>query len=269
MRSKLITVGLMVVTMLLGACSTPKNVAYFQDVKPGDVITPEQVLDIRVRPDDKLSIMVSTPDKELAQLFNLGAGMGGSSSMMMGGGNRGGMAYTVDSNGDINFPTLGKLHVEGMTREELVNFITAELEGRSLVKDPIVIVNFNNACFYTLGAIGNGQKDIERDHINIIDAIAMSGDISLNGERQKVMVLREQPGGARKVYEVDFTDLAALAKSPVYYIQQNDIIYVEPNDMTKRNTTPMGNQAYTPNYWFGIISFGISMSTLAITLLKK
>ena len=86
--------------------------------------------------------------------------------------------------------------------------------------------------------------------------------------RQNVTVMREGPDGQQTVYKVDLTDMNQLSQSPVYYMQQNDVIYVEPNDKAKRNTTPNGNSPYTPAFWFSIASFALTIGTLVISLTK-
>ena len=134
---------LLTVTLLLGSCATPK-VAYFTDLKPG---TAEQVLnslEIRVRPEDKVSILVNSKDPLLMDLFNLpiisrqiGTKSGTSN-------NQGISGYTINKNGDIDFPVLGNIHVAGMTREEIASYIKEELVSKNLVKDPVVTVEFMN-----------------------------------------------------------------------------------------------------------------------------
>ena len=96
----------------------------------------------------------------------------------------------------------------------------------------------------------------------------MAGDIAPDGMRQNVIVMREGENGRQTVYKVDLTDMKLLAQSPVYYIQQNDVIYVEPNDKAKRNTTPNGNSAFTPSFWISIGSAAITVASLIISLSK-
>lgn len=266
------------VMLAVSSCTTPRNIAYFQDVTPGEVITPAERLNIKVRPDDKLSIVVSTPDPALTSLFNLvtstnsiGSGSGSGStigSSATGGGGQTSL-YTVDPKGFINFPVLGRLHVAGMSSFQLANFIESELKNRELVKDPIVTVDYANAGISVLGEVGSpGRIEFNRDYVTIIEAIAAAGDLRPDGQRENVMVLRAGPDGKQKVYRVNLTDMKELAASPVYYIQQNDVIYVEPNDKAKRNTTPNGNSAYTPSFWISIASFAITIGTLIISLTR-
>lgn len=265
--------------LLLAAasCSTPKDIAYFQDVTHGEMIQPLERNDIKVRPEDKLSIVVSTQDPALSSMFNLvttqnrigssgsGGTLGGSSS----GGSGQTSLYTVDPDGDINFPVLGRLHVAGMNRTQLAKYIESEIKSRELVKDPIVTVDYANTGISVLGEVKSpGRVEFNKDHLTIVEAIAMAGDVAPDGMRQNVTVMREGENGRQTVYKVDLTDMKQLAQSPVYYMQQNDVIYVEPNDKAKRNTTPNGNSPFTPAFWFSIASFAMTIGTLVISLTK-
>ena len=155
-----------------------------------------------------------------------GSGTGGT-----GGSSQGVSAYTVDTNGEIDFPVLGKLYVAGMKREEIAEFIKDELIKDNLVKDPIVTVEFVNLCVSVLGEVNSpGRFSIDRDRLTVLDALSMAGDLTIYGNRTKVMVLRQE-GGVQRVYGIDLTSGADVYDSPAYYLQQNDVVYVEPNSM--------------------------------------
>ncbi len=277
MRIKLITTGVIAATLLLGSCSTPKNITYFQDAVQGEIVNPLKPLEVRVKPEDKLSIMVNTPDPALSTLFNLIQVQNRLSSTTSGTKISGGSSsnsgqtsmYTVDPQGDINFPVLGKLHVAGMTRFEVGTYIENELVNRNLVKDPIVTVEFGNTGITVLGEVKSpGRLEFNKDHLLFTDAIAMAGDLTANGKREDILVLREESDGSQKAYRVNLLDIDALAASPVYYLQQNDVIYVEPNDKIKRSTTPTGDTPFTPTFWMSVGSFGLTIATLIISLTK-
>lgn len=262
--------------LLTASCSTPKNITYFQDVVSGTVIDPAQQLEIKVKPEDKLSIMVSTQDPTLSSLFNLvqtQTRLGNSGTTTVGSASNANDGrtsfYTVNKYGDINFPVLGELHIGGMTRFEVAEFIENELKESDLVKDPIVTVEFANTGLSVLGEVANpGRYEFNKDRLNVIDAIAMAGDLTPNGERENIIVLRENNDGKRVVYRIDLTNMASVAGSPAFYLQQNDIIYVEPNDKKKRDTTASGNTVFSPSFWVTLGSLGISVATLIITLTK-
>lgn len=255
------------------SCSTPKNVVYFPDLTNGSTIQAERILDIRVRPEDKLSIMVSTQDPSMSGLFNLvstqnqvGIGTGENTASA----SRGQVSYyTVDSRGDIIFPIVGKIHVAGFTREQVAATIVDELTRDDLVKDPIVTVEFANSGISVMGEVKSpGRYEFNKDHLTIVEAIAMAGDLTINGVRDNILVLRKDGAGKQTAYRVNLLDSRELAASPVYYLQQDDVIYVEPNDKKVRETTPNGNTPYTPAFWVSLGSFAITIATLIITLAK-
>lgn len=259
--------------MLLASCTTPKNITYFQDVTQGTIIDPAQKLNIRVKPEDKLSIIVTTQDPSLSTLFNLvqtPSRLGSTSTTTVGAqaSNDGSTSfYTVDKAGDINFPVLGKLHIGGMTRMEVASFIENKLIDNHLVKDPIVTVEYANTGVSIIGEVTRpGRYEFNKDHLNILDAIAMAGDLTNLGKRENVIVFREIEDGKRQAYIIDLTDMASISRSPVFDLQQNDVIYVEPNDKKKRETTASGNSAFNPSFWVSIGSLGITIATLIITL---
>lgn len=264
--------------MLLGSCSTPKNITYFPDLTTGSIVQAEQLLDIRVKPEDKLSIIVNTQDPALTAMFNLASAQirinsSTSSTREIGNDGISGTSqisyYTVDSKGDIEFPLLGKIHIAGLTREQVAEKIAKDLIKADLVKDPIVIVEFANTGISVLGQVKNpGRYEFNKDRLTIIDGIAMAGDLTMNGVRENILVMRNIGDGKREAYRVNLLDAQELASSPAFYLQQDDMIYVEPNDKIKRETTPNGNTPYTPSFWVSIGSFAVTIATLIITLAR-
>lgn len=266
------SLSILFITFVLTGCHTPKDVAYFQDISDEKIIIPSTG-EIKIAPNDKLTILVKTMDPTLSALFNLSTTTervgGESSALSTGTGNlrsnsttgTGLSKYTVSPEGTIDFPVLGTLKVAGMTRNELAGFIKGELMGRDLAKDPVVTVEFVNMGVSLMGEITRpGRYDINQDKINILEAISMAGDLTLQGQRENVAVLRETNGEV-KTYRVDLTNYKELTQSPVYYLQQGDIIYVEPNDMRKRQTTTNGNNIYTTGFWISVASLLTSITT--------
>ena len=277
MRIRFIASGVVCAALMLGSCSTPKNITYFQDVADGATVAPQQQLDIRVRPEDKLSIIVTTQDPALSNLFNLvqmqtrlGNATSAATASTYNSNNDGKTSYyTVDAQGDINFPVIGRLHIGGMRRYEVAGFIERQLVERDLVQDPVVTVEFINTGISVIGEVTRaGRYEFNKDRVTLLDALAMAGDISINGVRDNVLVIRESPGGTQQTYRVDLTDMASVAASPAYYLQQNDVVYVEPNDKRKRDTTSSGNSAYSPSFWVSVGSLGLTVATLITTLSK-
>lgn len=265
---KLIPKLSLLLLILLVSCKTPKNIDYFQDVQTGTIITTANINDIKIQPEDKLSIVVSTQDPALSSLFNLtNTQMAPTAVSSYAQGGNEASYYTVSPNGDINFPVLGKLHIAGMTRSQLASFIENKLIQEELVQQPIVTVEFVNTGISVLGEVSSpGLYSFNKDHMTIIDAIAVAGDLTMNGRREDILVMRKNSQGVQEGYRVDLTNMQELANSPVYYLQQDDIIYVEPNNKAKRETTPIGNSSYTPAFWISLLSAVTTITTLVLTL---
>ncbi len=240
----------------LGACSAPKNVSYFQDLTETVMPVPAAI-QTKVEPADKLSIIVKSKDPKLVNLFNLtlpGDRVGDGYSQ-----------FTVTPEGTIDFPVLGTLKVEGMTRSELAAFIKGELMGRDLVKDPVVTVEFLNAGFSVMGEVNHpGRFSFNKDQLTLLDALSMAGDLGIQGQRENVAVVRHEKDGVH-TYRVDLTNFSELSKSPVYYVRQDDIIYVEPNGVKKRQTTVNGNNIISASFWVSIASL---LTTVAVLVFK-
>ena len=164
--------------------------------------------------------------------------------------------------GTIDFPVLGKLKIEGMTRSELAGFIKGELMGKELVKDPVVTVEFLNTGFSVMGEVNNaGRFDINKDQLNILEALSLAGDLTIQGQRENVAVVRTDRDGVH-TYRVDLTNFVELTKSPAYYIKQGDVIYVEPNGVRKRQATVNGNNVLSASFWVSVASLLTSVAVL-------
>lgn len=265
--------GAMAAVIMTTSCSSKKQITYFQDLKPGQESVIANLSPIKLQPNDKVSIVVSTGDSRLNSLFNLpvartSISQGNSNGKVSSGGSESTSPYTLDSQGDINFPVLGKLHVAGMTREELAEYIRRELISRDLAKNPIVTVEYLNLSVTVLGEVGHpGRFAIDREDYTILDALSAAGDLTIFGQRDNIRVLREE-NGVQRVYDVNLNSGLNLTQSPVYYLQQNDVIYVEPNGTKARQSTPNGNSALTPSFWISIASFAASITTVIISISK-
>lgn len=227
------------------SCSAPSQVTYFQDLRPGE--SEQKVVaatEIKVRPGDKLSIIVNSRDPQLTQLFNLPyvgqqIGQGAVTANNTTNSSQGVSGYTVDEEGMIDFPVLGKIEIAGKNREEIAAFIKGELLAKNLVKDPVVTVEYMNLCISVLGEVTKpGRYSIDRDKVTVLDAISMAGDLTIYGKREKVLVLREEEG-VQHVYGINLCSAEHLYTSPVYYLRQNDVVYVEPNNVRARQATVM------------------------------
>ena len=254
--------------LLLSSCGSSQQVVYFQDMQPGEseIVLPEAQA-ITVRPEDKISIIVNSRDPQLTDLFNLPyvsrqLGQSLRTSGITVSSNQGVSAYTVDADGEIDFPVLGKIYVAGMKREEIAECIKNELIKENLVKDPVVTVEFANLCISVLGEVNNpGRFSIDRDRLTILDALSMAGDLTIYGNRFKVMVLRQE-GDVQRVYGLDLTSGEHIYTSPAYYLQQNDVVYVEPNAVKARQSTVNGNNVRSTSFWISLASLLTSVAIL-------
>lgn len=277
---KKIIAGLLLCIVMTG-CKVPQKVAYFQDTDTNTIVDLAESKQITVKPGDRISIVVKSKDPAISDLFNLpvySSRIGTGGSQISGdvklrsysGPNSETLAsYTVDSKGDIDFPVLGMLHIEGMTRAELSGYIKGELMGRDLVKDPTVIVDFLSTGVDVLGEVKNpGRYDINKDNITILEAISLAGDLNITGQRENVKVIRTE-NGKLHTYKIDLTDSKSVASSPVYYLQQGDVVYVEPTDMQKRATTVNGNNALSVGFWISVASLLTSVVTTLAVFINK
>ena len=252
--------------LVLVACSTSEEISDFQDLRPGESeLTLAAPMEIKIQPKDKLSILVNSQDLRLTNLFNLpivSQQVGQESSS---GTNRGVSGYTVDSKGDIDFPVLGGLHVQGMTREEVAVYIKKELQSHDLIKDPVVTVEFMNLSVNVMGEVNRpGRYNIDKDHLTILDALSQAGDLTIYGKREKALVLRNE-NGTQRVYGINLCSADHLYSSPVYYLQQNDVVYVEPNDTKARQSTVNGNNVRSTSFWISLASL---LTTISVLIFK-
>ena len=175
------------------------------------------------------------------------------------------LGYLVDTNGDIDFPILGKLHVAGLTRLQLTDMIKQRLIDEDLIKDPIVTVQFLNYKVSVMGEVNRpGSFNISGDRITLLEALSMAGDLTIYGRRDRVAVIREKDG-KRTILMHDLRS-SDIFNSPCYYLQQNDIVYVEPNK-AKAGQSEI-NQNKSVGVWLSAASILVSIVSLIVTLTK-
>ena len=248
--------------LALASCSTPYNVAYFQDMPIDQEVKITEPKSIALKPGDQVSILVSCRDQALSSLFslystyNVGDASGGGSYSS----NYRTSNYFVGADGGIDFPVLGRLHVEGLSREELQQYIKEKIQEQNLVKDPVVTVEFQNLFVTMIGATGHvGRIQIDRDQFTLLDAISQAGDLELAGQRENVRIIRQTGLNTREAYEINMCSAEELYNSPAYYLQQNDVIYVEPNNKVKRTTTEYGSSMVNYTFWVGIVTSALTL----------
>ena len=249
--------------ILFSACNSTKEVVYLQDVVPLKQQDIERKYEVFIHEDDLLSIMVNSKDPELALPFNMPLityQIGSESS-----GQQRVLGYLVDTNGDIDFPILGKLHVAGLSRLELRDLIKEKLISGDYIKDPVVTVQFLNYKVSVMGEVARpGSFTITGDRITLLEALSMAGDLTIYGRRDRVAVIREE-NGKRTIL---FHDLRSsdIFTSPCYYLQQNDIVYVEPNK-AKAGQRDI-NQNNSVSVWLSAASVLAAVASLLVTVFK-
>ena len=264
MKKVLLIIAVIIVAVT--SCTTP-NVTYFNDMKNSQNEAIKHVLDIRLRPDDKLTIVVKSQDQRLSELFNLTiystriSGSSGSSQYMS--------SYTIDSQGNIDFPVLGKLHLAGMKREEVAELIKDELINRKQINDPHVTVEYTNLSVDVMGEVNKpGRYSFDRDHITLLDALSMAGDLTIFGQRDSVKVIRTNGYTDQTTYVVNLLRADDLYASPAFYLQQNDVVYVAPNDYRARQSTINANNVRSTSFWISIASLAASVTSVIYMIVK-
>lgn len=248
--------------MSLASCKTPEKMIYLEDLQEEQVLEMPAPQPVKIEPNDKLTIIVSSQNPEITAPFNLPLATSVAGVAGQGGYNQSIMAYTVNTDGNIDFPMLGQIHAEGLTRQQLADEIKQKLVRDNLLADPVVTVEFLNLTYSVSGEVQQpGRFNLDREGITVLDALARSGDITLFGRRTNVKVLRQE-NGKQTLYVLDLTKGKELTNSPAFYIKQNDIIYVTPSDMRLRQSTVNGNNALSISFWVSLASVLASIAVL-------
>lgn len=248
-----ICLTLSAVMLLLNSCVTTKQVAYLQDMEHGTQIELENKFEAVISPYDELTIAVSCSDIELAKPFNLNV------KEIIGGTNN--IGYLVDQQGNIDFPVLGSIHVAGMTRLELQEYISEHLIKDGYLSDPFVLVRFQNFKIFFLGSNGGKAISIDNERCTFLEALALSGDLNVFTNRQKIAVMREVDGKMVMRY-LDPRD-SKVFEDPFYMLQQNDFIITR--DRPYKNFMESTSQVLT---MVGYISSFASLITAMILLAR-
>lgn len=254
------------VLLLLVSCQSAKQVPYLQNVDeiPADVLAkatyvPEQIL----MPGDLLDITVMATDRVSVQPFNrrvvdLSKSSGALTSDELN-------FYLVDNSGYIDMPVLGRIYVQGMTKSELENYIREEIYPKYIHEVPAVTVRFENFRISVTGDVARpGSFIVPNERVNVLEAIAMAGDLNITGRRDNVLLVRVNADGSRTTARLDLTD-KDLILSPYFYLQQNDVLYVEPNISKARSSTVVPP---TASLAISIIGSALSVASLIMTILN-
>lgn len=213
----------LLVFVMFASCVSKKDMVYFQNDEIDQTKVSNSYKTI-IKPDDLLQITVTALDTKAAQPFNL-ASVTYDTTTQSGGAQQ--LNYLVDTNGGIDFPVLGKLYVGGLTRDELIAFLKSKLTP-DYILNPNINIRIANFKVTVLGDVKQpGSYNIPNERITILEAIGLAGDLNISAERNNILVQREE-GGKKIQYRVDLLS-KNIFTSPVYYLQQNDVVYIEPN----------------------------------------
>jgi len=237
--------------LLFSSCGARREIVYFQ--------TPEELTSSfeqhipKIQPSDQLAIVISGPDPTAVAPFN------GVSNMQTNATTPNispyHPTYTVDGEGNIELPLIGKVKVSGLTRSEAIDLLKSKIS--KYVVNPGVNINFTNFRISVLGEVTRpGSFIIPTERVTLLDALGMAGDLTIKGKRENVLVVREVDG-IKQTHRVDLTTESAL-NSPVYYLAQNDVIYVEPN------SAQITASKFTPNYSLWISMAGVIISVISV-----
>ena len=257
---------LLALPLLVASCTSYKNVPYLQN--PEAVNDFEETLplyDAKIMPKDLLSITVNTTDPKAATPFNLTVqtpinaaltNISTTTQPTM-------QQYLVNNKGEIDFPVIGRLEVGGLTKNEAEDLIRERLKPY-LKESPIVTVRMANYKISVLGEVARpGSFTIGNEKVNVLEALAMAGDMTIYGLRDNVKLIREDESGKRKIINLDLNN-AGIVTSPYYYLKQNDILYVTPNK-TKAKNSDIGNST---TLWVSSLSILVSIAGLLVNILK-
>ena len=252
------------VAMLLASCSSPKNVAYIQNSDSIDYSRSEVLYDARIMPKDILTITVNTVNPEASEPFNLFVSSELSANRSIGG-QRALQTYLVDNKGCIEFPVIGTIKVGGLTKSACEKLIHDKIQRfMNAEENPIVTVRMSNYKISVLGEVNRpGMFTVSNEKINIFEALAQAGDLTIYGVRDRVKLIREDEKGHKDVYTLNLND-AEIINSPYYYLQQNDVIYVEPNKVKAKNSA-IGQST---TIWISIAGALVSLASLVVNILR-
>lgn len=261
------TILLMLTVFVLAGCNVSKRVVYdFSKSKEVQAaITDGQ---IRIKPNDRITVVVSSQNPELAAPFNAPSSYNSLSHNPLSATNSAGaqalQIRTVGNDGTLDFPMIGKVQCAGKTRNELAKEIEKLIIDGGYISDAIVNIQFSDLKFFVLGEVSRpGQYDITRDRITVLEALAIAGDMTIYGNRENVAVIRRKEDKNYEVFELNFLEGNQMT-SPAFYLQQGDVIYVQPNKY--KAATAEINQNRT--FWLSIISTLITATSLVLTIVN-
>lgn len=256
------------ITAAMCSCSSKRTpLTYFTDIdsQAAATYTPNAYLPV-IEPDDELYVLVSSENPQATGAYNLPLSNPAKSSGLLQVTSPSQLTYLVDSKGDINMPILGRIHVGGMTTEQVAKMIEEKVSGE--VDKPLVVVKLVNFKVDVAGEVkAPGPIQVPTERFSVLDALTAAGDLTEYGERSNVLIIREE-NGQRKAHRIDLNSADAL-NSPYFYLKQNDYVYVQPNQIRSDNSKYNQNNAYKVTVVSTIVSAASVIASLVIALTVK
>ena len=258
--------ALLLGVVVLASCASQKRVIYLQDTQADEQVKIAQDYQIRIKPLDRLTVVVNSRDPELAAPFNTSTSLNsltGTPLSTYSSNSASLQIRTVDENGDLDMPIIGPIQCKGKTRSELAQEIADKIREGGYISDPTVNIQFADMKISVIGEVARpGQYDITNDRISLLDALSLAGDLTIYGVRSDVKVIREE-NGVRTTASLDLTS-QDIYDSPSFYLQQNDVIYVKPN----KYRAQAGEISQNRSFYISLISTAVSVATLIVTLTR-
>ena len=250
---------IMTLSLLLTSCTATKNIAYLNNKEKIDWTLSNQLYDAKIMPKDILNIQVFSMTPEASEPFNL---MKGSSSTSV---ENSVYNYLVDNDGTIVMPIIGTVNVGGLGKREAEELIKSKIKPYLSESENVVVhVRMMNYKFAVLGGVNEpGLYTAQNEKVNILEAIAMAGDLTTFAYRDRIFLIRENADGQKEYHQLNIND-ANIVSSPYYYLQQNDILYVEPRKTEARNAFISANTTI----WFSLFSSLMSVTTFILAITK-
>lgn len=252
--------------LILHSCTAYKKLPYVTDA---EALSSEELAKVaknyeaKIMPKDVLTITVSTPTRSASADFNLfypslqdaTGGNGNTGSVQL-------LTYMVDNNGCIDFPIVGKLKLGGLTKQDAQTKLYNELYPKYIAEEPIINIRFSSYKVTVLGEVSKpGIYSSDNEQMTIFDALGMAGDLTIYGKRDNVLLIREKENGERVVSRIDLQDRSLLLNNDIYYLQQNDKLYVQPN-RARGNNSQFGVME-------GMLLSGVSILLSVISLITR
>ena len=263
MKKILLFFALCASVMAFTGCTLTKQLAYFQNMDSVQLAGHRMMPEVHVKPNDELTILVTSITPEAAEPFNANLGKNNTTTNNSTA-SKSMYSYIVDTEGYINFPVVGRIYVLGLTRPQVEQKITNLImpyfskEGK-----PVVKVRFSSFKVTVIGETGSSKLvTVDNERMSIIEALASAGDLTVYGKRANILLIREDNRGEKMVARYNLNDANTL-NSEFYYLQQNDIIYVEPHKTKARSADV---SSYT--FWTPISSLALSLATFVLSLTK-